>query len=519
MNKIDRRAFIKRTGLAGVGIMAGYSSLSAGQLLQSTKPSSSNKLNIKLLDNGEALVNPDMGWNIYYYTSSDYRAYGYGLEPSDTVEDFPGVSSVYLRLPWSFLEPEEGKFMWENFDTPAQRWIEKGKQVCFRVMTMDNIHQSTPEWVFAAGAKGIPVKMTAEMIEPDYDDPIYLEKLDNFVRAMALRYDGNPSVCFVDVAFGMWGEGHTELTSRVHGHKWGFETHKKTIDIYCRHFKHTQLVISDDFDDLPILNRPSSDWPVTDYALSRGITLRDDSILVEKAPNQWHHADMAEQFWPSMPVIIEHDHYGLSMRHGAWDPELLVKSVEAYHGSYMSVHWWPRDELKALGNHIDRINRRLGYRLRINEITLPQTIKAGEPFIIESEWSNAGVAPCYKGGFPCFTLKDRKGGIVAVLVDESFDVKNLQIGEEGKAPVSRLVSVFTIANITHLHGKSLYRYVPANEYELFVSVGRRDGTPIYNLPYGAHDGYKRYPIGTITLVNDNPDPGYPTDDYCRPLEK
>ena len=76
-------------------------------------------------DTGQALVNPDMGWTMHFY-SNVIQNYGSKLEPSDTLDDFPGLSTVYLRVPWSFLEPEEGRFDWSLVDTPAQRWIGKG---------------------------------------------------------------------------------------------------------------------------------------------------------------------------------------------------------------------------------------------------------------------------------------------------------------------------------------------------------------------------------------------------------
>jgi hypothetical protein len=47
------------------------------------------------------------------------RNYGSKLEPWDTLDDWPGLSVVYLRVPWSFLEPKEGEFNWSLFDTPA----------------------------------------------------------------------------------------------------------------------------------------------------------------------------------------------------------------------------------------------------------------------------------------------------------------------------------------------------------------------------------------------------------------
>ena len=53
-------------------------------------------------DNGKALVNPNMGWMLYYY-SNVLNNYGSKLAPEDTVEDFPGVGTVFLRLPWAFV--------------------------------------------------------------------------------------------------------------------------------------------------------------------------------------------------------------------------------------------------------------------------------------------------------------------------------------------------------------------------------------------------------------------------------
>ena len=82
-------------------------------------------------DTGAALVNPGMGWVLHHYDNT-LRKYGAHLEPSDKVDDFPGGNVVYLPLAWSHIEPEEGKFNWSVVDTPAQRWIAKGKQVAFR---------------------------------------------------------------------------------------------------------------------------------------------------------------------------------------------------------------------------------------------------------------------------------------------------------------------------------------------------------------------------------------------------
>ena len=124
----------------------------------------------------------------------------------------------------------------------------------------------------------------------------------------------------------------------------------------------------------PEPTRPGRHFPETDYAISKGVTLRDDSILVQPPPHSWYHAEMAQEFWPRWPVILEHEHYGGSKARKAWSGDLLLKSVKDYHASYMSIHWWPRVELKENRETIDRINRRIGYRLQLRSITWPASI-------------------------------------------------------------------------------------------------------------------------------------------------
>lgn len=511
MSTMNRRSFLAKAGMVTTGAAAGGllpqmasaedRSTASGELDKNPNGAIALGQTYKVApkDHGGALINPDMGWTLHFYSNIPAN-YGSKLAPSDTVDDFPGMSTIYMRLPWAFIEPEEGKFDWEILDTPAQRWIDQGKKVAFRITSMESwMQKATPQWVFDAGSKSYGVD-NDRLVEPDYDDPIFLEKVENFVRAMAARYDGNPNVAFVDVGhLGMWGEGHTVATTPLHGVSWGIETQKKHIDIYCRHFKKTLLCVSDDFAG-PFLR--GDRFPILDYALSRGVTLRDDSILVMEPPDHWFHSEVAQLFWPTMPVILEHEHYGISLGRGRWIDDKLVESVEAYHASYMSIHWWPREMLEACRDAIDRINRRMGYRLRVHEVVWPQEIQVGEEFVVETAWSNAGVAPCLKGGHPCFTLKDQKGGIVSVLVDSSFDVKHLAVAEPEQADARRLTSAFRIAPKFSDRAGEFFRAFEPGTFDLFVSVGQQDGTPLYELPYPGNDGKKRYKLGEITVTGD-----------------
>ena len=138
------------------GLMASFLGLAvslAGSLVIGEQPE--QRVLVQPKDTGEALVNPGMGWTLHYY-SNYIENYGYKLEPSDTLDDWPGLSVIYLRVPWSFLEPQEGDFNWSLLDTPAQRWVAKGKKIAIRVSCSESwLRYATPRWVQDAGAKGV----------------------------------------------------------------------------------------------------------------------------------------------------------------------------------------------------------------------------------------------------------------------------------------------------------------------------------------------------------------------------
>lgn len=378
-------------------------------------------------DTGAALVNPNMGWVFHHYDNNITR-YGLELEASDIVDEFPGASAVYLRLAWSYIEPEEGKFNWSIVDTPAQRWIAKGKQVAFRFSCAESAKDqpyATPEWVLKAGAKGY-----------------------HFVPR------------------------------------------------HAKYFKKTLIAANDDL----VLHGRGLE--VLHYARRHGMTLRDDSILVQPGDKAYHSAYMAPMFWPELPVVLESEHFGPSRDKGYWqDGSRYLDAVEDYHASWATVHWYPREFLKEARPLIDKINLRLGYRLQLLEASWPETVDAGGVMAVGYRWRNAGVAPCYPGGHPAITLKDAKGGIAGVFVDEEFDMRSLPAGAPGQAhPVGREIKSISQASRPLMQ----FRLPPPNilkpgTYDLLVSVGSRTGTPKIALPLAAEDGQRRYLLGRITV--------------------
>ena len=462
-------------------------------------------------DNGAALVNPGMGL-VHYHYSNRLWAYGLGSAPGDT-EPLPGTSVVYFRVLWSDVEPHEGEYRWDLFDSVAQNWIKAGKKIAFRIICCNQTENATPDWVRAAGAKGIWFKYRSETAEPRwepiYDDPVFLDKYSAFMKAFAARYDGDPAVAFVDVgSFGMYGEGHTGDTSKLsRPETWRIaELHMR---LHRKLLPKSLLVISDD-----MVSSTSKDTtlPLLATARSLGIGLRDDSLMCSKYT--WYHDNWGRYFAPTTPVVLETGHFSLCSERGHWRRDRILEAVEKYQASYFTFHGFPEDFRVSLAAEIAAVNRRLGYRLLPTVVSFPSEVSPGASVEIASEWVNVGVAPCLPGGFVSWSLLDSSGNVCWSFTDESFDVRNLSPSPDGvRHPVKRVsrgrfgftapIPPWNDAVLKDLreHGRVLetsHELLKPGIYALCVSVGSRQGTPVIALPLAADRG-RRYALGNIVV--------------------
>ena len=471
------------------------------------EPAVSDDLTVRPVDTGAALPNPGMGWVFHHY---DNAIYGYGepLGHGYDGREFPGLSVVYLRLAWSHLEPREGEFNWSILDSIIQRYARAGVRFALRLTVFEGVvDQGTPQWMRDAGCPGFMVKpYDVECWEPDYSAPFFLEKLANFLNAAGKRYANHPDLDFVDVGtLGIWGEGNP-----IH-HKYPVSVLKQHIDLHRQAFPNALLVANDDwastfrFPDIP----ESRDIPVyhddplvTQFVFDEGLTLRDDTINVYPDPKLNYSDYRAKDFWPIRPVILEMGHYEYAKKVGAWGGERYYQAVEDYHASYTSIHADPIVFLKENADLIHQINMRLGYRIRPVEVSFPSVVDKKEGVAIRSSWVNAGVAPCYGGGHPIWTLIDEDRNIAAVLADETFDCRELEQADDPNQLQPK----------EHTRHFQLSPRLKPGEYTLCVSLGNLTGQPIIAMPLPAllqqEDGMPlrlrqpdalRYPLGKIQI--------------------
>jgi hypothetical protein len=108
---LERRRFLKQAGMTTAAFATGmYSATAYPATVQPVVPLPYTEQVIDRSapqDHGKALVNPDMGWTMHFYSNTPLK-YGPKQSPSDALDYFPGLSTVYLRLPLAFIEPKEG---------------------------------------------------------------------------------------------------------------------------------------------------------------------------------------------------------------------------------------------------------------------------------------------------------------------------------------------------------------------------------------------------------------------------
>jgi len=354
-------------------------------------------------DSNRVCNNPHKGWCIHYYDNG-ITNYGNRMAATDSLPDFPGLNDIYLRLAWSYLEPEEGKFNWQVIDSIIDRWVSWGHTISFRITSKETeIVYATPEWVRKAGAKGKFIDhpdLSIRAWAPDYDDPIFLQKLSNFHKAFAARYDAKPWVEYIDLgSIGDWGEGHTAYS--------GWEdvpvaTIKKHIDLYTGLYKHSVLIVSDDM--IGQRNKDDgADYEIYQYCLKKGIGFRDDSGNVEWykklgfGPSCIRSPELYSRVYKKIPVILESDHYGDAYKNGMWgDGSGFEKALRETHASIIGFHYYPREWLKDNFEYAGRLANLSGYWYFPKFAMLPDTLRKNSTRnYIRLTWENHGVAPAY----------------------------------------------------------------------------------------------------------------------------
>lgn len=195
------------------------------------------------------LRNPAMGWVMYeegwsfegkrFHENNIYTPELFWQQMEET--GAPSYSNIlYIRILWKDLEPEEGKYAWE-YNEKYKWYIQKarshGVKLAFRIF----FHGGVPDYVYQAGATHTTADDEGK-VQPHYDNPVFLEKLEKFIKAFAREYDNADIVDFIDAyGLGKWGEGHGVTLDREENLPHVIE---HVTGMYAKYFKNILTVMN-----------------------------------------------------------------------------------------------------------------------------------------------------------------------------------------------------------------------------------------------------------------------------------
>lgn len=374
-------------------------------------------------DANRVLRNPHKGWywHLYGHEGSRNAPWPESRTLAEEAElvAFPGLDHAYYRAPWSWFEPSEGRYDWSSIDDLIARLRPKGQGFALRFMTCEPNHLfDTPEWVKDAGAQGGFYSLPEGGVAPGYgyspgdtcwmpewDDPIYLQKLEQFIAAAAARYDGHPGLRYVDIALGMWGEGH----EWPRNHPITLVSVQSHIDIYRRHFKRTQLVLPDEAFDVarPVWER---DFLRT-YTREHHVTVRDDSLF--HGPMHvycaWNgslmRTNLFEDHWAGRPIILETAGYWENERmpilgspvYGYYGgARMIFDALRLAHATYISPFFSPREFLRDHPLLANEVANFAGYWFFPHSFRISTPLEPGAAATVHLKMENRGAAPAYQ---------------------------------------------------------------------------------------------------------------------------
>lgn len=383
----------------------------------------SQSVDLKLnWDTIRVLKNPYKGW---YHHLLDNGVDGYKINDEAIFRSFPGMDHLYLRLAWSYLEPEEGKYDWHRIDQVIEKYVPLGYHISFRITSketgnypgsvgqeLNGVQYATPVWVMKAGAKGVVSEVwNTKSWTPVWGDPIYLEKLDHFQKAFAQKYDGKEWLRYVDIgSIGEWGEGHTSFSTKIPP---TVAEVKANMDVYLKNFKNSQLVVTD---DLLYYGKPDTQVKeLYNYAVANGISLRDDSPMVDwymqKNLATWSvsNPEMYDPLYLKKPIVYELQHYGMVKNDGNWigkngegkiekygvsGADVMRKSIGLLHATYIGYHGFCEEWLADNPDLTNELANRCGYWYFPVSASFSSEMKSGANEI-SINWLNKGIAPAY----------------------------------------------------------------------------------------------------------------------------
>lgn len=307
---------------------------------------------------------------------------------------------VYADLTWRDFEPHEGEFDFAAFEKKQQlvRWRQKGKRVVFRFVADapgDISHMDIPDWLFGKinGDGEFYNNKYGKGFSPNYSNPIFIKYHHLAIKALGDRYGKDGFFAFIELgSLGHWGEWHEHPELRQLPPE---NIRDLYVYDYLNAFTSTQFLMRRPFTitrelGLGLYNDMTGSVVETntwlDWIRNGGNYLPTEKNTLVPMPDGWEKAPIGGEQAPNMS---DEQVYGTNL-------ETTLRLLKESHTTFVGPGG--PDEVESNGplqSGVDQVLSTMGYRLYIDNVEMPRSVKFGNEIQIKFIFSNDGIAPFY----------------------------------------------------------------------------------------------------------------------------
>ena len=350
--------------------------------------------------------------------------------PKETVDGYLPSTVSYCRWFWRLMEPGMGVYDFSVLDKALATAASRGQTLAIRLQpfgagTQPQLpewyrkdYPTTPEsfeWTPEYQSSGIP------FYHPIYGSPEYYRHFGGFIREAGRRYDGNPILESVDVAYeGPWGEGAGTATPDVH---------REFQEIYKQAWPTTPRLSLIDEEQMEAGIPAGTGWRLD--CLGNVGTEGSDRVLRHESWN--HHftdypkniATFASESWKRTPVHLETCWVPMHWYRKGWDLDFILEQALKYHATYFMPKYTRLPD--AWLDKLAAFSRRIGYRFVLRQAQFDLEPKRDGALRIQCWIDNVGVAPIYRRY--TVALRLRQGGGAAIIPLTDVDLRTWMPGD------------------------------------------------------------------------------------------
>lgn len=415
-----------------------------------------------------------------------------GFAPSAVNGPYPyNHKLVYKVISWRELEPQKGKYAFDELETKYKfrEWNGKNVKIILRIVLdypSDTPHLDIPDWVYDEinGDGTHYEEVIGKGFSPNYNNPILIERHKQLIRALGERYDKDPGVAFIALgSLGHCGEWHAYSSSHITIPFPTMEISDQYVQHYLDAFPNKKLLnrrpypIAKDnniglYND--VFGTVSSTNDFNDWFENGYHSLLAGDVVIPAMPDFWKHAPSGGEFSSGSDVLSFLDNDQI---------DEIIEMARRSHISWLGPPPLSEEELTPeVKANMERLLREMGYRLRVESAAFPQMKAQGSILKVTLDMVNEGIAPFYYDWPVELSLSDMNGRIVS-----SSRVRGLiNTWLPGNTDVSLSLSI---------DGKTI-----PGEYRLLIAILDPDTLrPAVELAMDGKQSDGRYLIGSLIV--------------------